>query len=93
MIVHRTDNDAPIRWKCSVCDDTGLISNWTTSPYDLRRRGLTVADATHNVVIANETAAALRELQLLDPGCERTVFRIRGQQRDALLSATDEDLD
>ena len=43
MIVLRTEPDAPIRWQCSVCDDEGVISNWEDSPFDLRRRRLTVA--------------------------------------------------
>jgi hypothetical protein len=93
MIVLRTEAGAPIRWQCSVCDDTGVISNWEDSPFDLRRRGLTVAETTSDIVIANETAAALRDLQLLDPDCERLVFRVRAQHQGAVLSATDEDLD
>ena len=35
----------------------------------------------------------MRDLQLLDPDCERLVFRIRAQHHGAVLSATDEDLD
>jgi hypothetical protein len=30
------------QWRCSVCADEGVISNWEDSPYDLRRRRLTV---------------------------------------------------
>ena len=67
----------PIRWQCSVCDDAGVISNWEDSPFDLRRRRLAVAEPANDIVIANEIAAALRDLQLLDPDCERLVFRIR----------------
>ncbi|HEX5595070.1 MAG TPA: hypothetical protein VFX61_03470 [Micromonosporaceae bacterium] len=93
MIVLRTEAGAPIRWQCSVCDDTGVINNWEDSPLDLRRRGLTVAETTSDIVIANEIAAALRDLQLLDPDCERLVFRIRAQHQGAVLTATDEDLD
>src|SRR5829696_3017807 len=69
MIVLRTQSGAPIRWQCSVCDDTGAISNWEDSPFDLRRRALTVAEPANDIVIANEIAAALRDLQLLDPDC------------------------
>jgi hypothetical protein len=93
MIVLRTQSGAPIRWQCSVCDDTGAISNWEDSPFDLRRRGLTVAEPANDIVIANEVAAALRDLQLLDPDCERLVFRIRAQHQRAVLFATEEDLD
>jgi hypothetical protein len=35
----------------------------------------------------------LRELRLLDPDCERLVFRIRAHNDSAILAATDEDLE
>lgn len=60
MIVLRTEVAAPIRWECSVCDDEGLISNWEDSPFDLRRRQLTLAKAASEIVLPNEVAAALR---------------------------------
>jgi hypothetical protein len=53
-----------------------VVSNWEESPYDLRRQQLTVASAVHEIVIGDEAAAALRELRLLDPDCERRVFRM-----------------
>jgi hypothetical protein len=70
-----------------------VVSNWEESPYDLRRQQLTVASAVHEIVIGDEAAAALRELRLLDPDCERRVFRIRAHPDGAVLSADDEDLD
>ena len=93
MIVLRAEPEAPIRWQCSVCDDSGVISNWEDSPFDLRRRGLTVAEATNEIIISNQVAAALRDLQLLDPDCERLVFRIRAHNDRAILVAGDDDLD
>jgi hypothetical protein len=36
-ILLRPEPPAPIHWKCSSCDDEGVISNWSDSPYDLRR--------------------------------------------------------
>lgn len=92
MIVLRTE-PAPIRWQCSVCDDEGVISNWADSPFDLRRRRLTLADPVHEIVISKDVAAALRELRLLDADCERLVFRIRAHNDRAVLPATDDDLD
>lgn len=92
MIVQRTALEAPIRWRCSVCDDDGVISNWADSPFDLRRSGLRVAGAVTEFEISGEVAAALRDLQLLDLDCERLVFRIRAHQHGALLAATEEDL-
>lgn len=43
MSVLRTETGAPIRWQCSICDDQGVISNGEDSPFDLRRRQITVA--------------------------------------------------
>jgi hypothetical protein len=93
MVVLRTGPGAPIRWHCTVCDDAGVISNWEDSPFDLRRRALTVAEAANEIVISNEVAAALRDLRLLHPDCERLVFRIRAHHDAALLAAGDDDLD
>jgi hypothetical protein len=93
MIVLRTEPGAPIRWQCGVCDDTGVISNWEDSPFDLRRRQLMVAEAANDIVIPTEVAAALRDLQLLDTNCERLVFRIRAHHDGAVLAASDDNLD
>jgi hypothetical protein len=93
MIVLRTEAGAPIRWQCSVCHDEGVISNWEDSAFDLRRRQLTLAEAARKIVIPNEVAAALRELQLLDSDCARLVFRIRACNDGAILAATGDDLD
>ena len=88
-----TEPAAPIRWWCNRCDDQGLISNWENSPFDLRRRRLTVVEAVHEVVISAQVAAALRELRLLDPDGERVVYRIRADVDGAILGATDDELD
>ena len=93
MIVLHTEPRAPIRWRCSACDDAGVISNWEDSAFDLRRRQLTVAGAANEIVIPNEVAAALRDLRLLDTECERLVFRVRAHHNGAVLAATDDDLD
>lgn len=93
MIVLGTGPGTPIRWQCSACDDEGVISNWEHSPFDLRRQRLTLAGAVTEIVMPDDVAAALRELSLLDAGCERLVFRIRAHNDGAVLAATDEDLD
>ena len=93
MIVLWTELGAPIRWQCSVCDDEGVISNWEDTPFDLRRRQLALADPVHQIAIPAEVAAALRELRLLDPDCERLVFQLRAHHDGAILAATDDDLD
>jgi hypothetical protein len=93
MIVLRTEAGSPIRWQCSVCDDQGVISNWEDSPFDLRRRQLTLAEAVNQIVIPDVVAAALRGLQLLDTDCERVVFRILARNGHAILAATHDDLE
>lgn len=52
-----------------------------------------MAGAVNEVVIAVEVAAALRELVLLDPDCERLVFDMRAHRNGAALRATDDELD
>lgn len=84
---------APIRWWCSVCDDEGVISNWADSPYDLRRRRLSVAGDVDEVIVSDETAAALRELVLLDPDGERLVFGMRARPDGAALLTSADDLE
>lgn len=88
----RTEPATPIRWQCSACEDEGVISNWEDSPFDLRRRRPVLADAASEIVIAEEVAAALRQLRSLDTNCERLVFRIRGRDDHAILAATGNEL-
>ena len=76
-----------------MCDDAGLISNWEDSPFDLRRRTITVAEAPHEIIVSHEVAAALRDLQLIDPDGERLVFGIRADGNRAVLASTDDDLE
>lgn len=83
----------PIRWWCSVCDDEGVISNWADSPYDLRRRRLSLADALEEVIVSDKTAAVLRDLVLLDPDCQRLVFGMRAHPNGAALLTTADDLE
>lgn len=92
VIVLRGEASAPIRWQCSVCDDQGIITNWADSPFDLRRKGLRLADPVNEIVVSTDVAAALRQLQLLDADCERLVFRMRAQDDGGVLSASDDDL-
>jgi hypothetical protein len=93
IILLGTEPGSPIRWRCGVCDDAGVISSWEHSVFDLRRRHRTVAGATNEIVISNEVAAVLRGLQLPDRDCERLIFRIRAHRDSAVLAATDDDLD
>jgi hypothetical protein len=89
MIVLRTAPGDPIRWRCSVCDDEGVVSNWEDSPFDLRRRRPALAGPVSQIVISGEVAAALRELRLPDADCERLVFGIGAGGAVAILAATE----
>ncbi|MEP7191330.1 MAG: hypothetical protein ABI903_00520 [Actinomycetota bacterium] len=93
LVVLRVGPPAPIHWQCSVCGDEGLISGWEDSPFDLRRRRLTLAGAVNEVLLPAAVAATLRELQLLDIDCERLVYRIRVDGDQAVMAATDDDLE
>jgi hypothetical protein len=73
--------------------DEGVISNWAASRYDLRRRRLILADVPNELVVPDDTAATLRDLQLLDTDSERLVFRMRAHRDGAVLAATDDELD
>ena len=84
---------APIRWWCSVCDDERVISNWADSPYDLRRRRLSVAGYVEEVIVSDKAATVLRELMLLDPDCERLVYGMRAHPDGAALLAGADDLE
>jgi hypothetical protein len=92
-ILLRPEPPAPIHWKCSSCDDEGVISNWSDSPYDLRRRTLTLAGPLNQIVITDEVASALRDLRLLDADSERVVFAMRADGERIVLTATDDELD
>jgi hypothetical protein len=93
MVVLRTEPGAPIHWLCSYCHDQGQISNWEATPFDLRQQGLTLAESVDQIVITYETAATLRDLKLLDPDCQRMVFRIRANNDTAALAVSNDDLD
>lgn len=93
LIVHRGEPGSPIAWRCSACGDDGVISNWEESPFDLRRSRPALVGAAHQIVIAHEVAAALRELWCLETELERLAFGIRAHSADAMLAATAEQLD
>lgn len=93
LVLFRPAPPAPIHWQCSACGDEGFISGWEDSPFDLRRCGLALARPVNEVVLPNEVAATLRELQLLDVDCERLVYRIRFHGDHVVMAATDDDIE
>ena len=70
-----------------------MISNWADSPYDLRRRRLSLAGDVDEVIVSDKTAAVLRDLVLLDPDCERLVFGMRAHPDGAALLTNADDLE
>jgi len=93
IIVLLPEPPAAIHWACSSCADDGLISNWSDSPYDLRRRALAVAGPVHQIATTDEVASALRNLPFMDIDSERVVFGIRADGGRVVLTATDDELD
>lgn len=93
-MVFRTDVPARIEWRCSSCGDEGVISGWEGTYFDPRARQPDRHDrAVSEVIVSDEVAAALRDLRLLDPECERLVYRPRAVDDGVVLTADDEELD
>ena len=94
IVVFRPDLPATIDWRCSACDDEGVISGWEGSYFDLRRPRAQRADVSvSEVLVTDEVCAALRDLRLLDSDCERLVFGARVSTTCIVLVAPEEDLD
>ena len=92
--VFRSDVPARIEWRCTSCGDEGVISGWEGTYFDLRTRRPDRHDGVvADVVVSDEVATALRDLRLLDPGCERLVYRARVVHGGVVLNADDEELD
>ena len=93
MVVLRPEPASVIHWECSTCHDEGVISNWSDSPDDLRRRTLTLACPLNEIAITGAVASVLRDLRLLDTDSERVVFAVRVDGERIVLTATDDELD
>ena len=93
MIVLRPEPPAAIHWECSTCHDEGVISNWGDSPYDLRRRAMTLAFRLTEIDLTDAVASVLRDLRFLDTDSERVVFAMHADGERTVLTATDDELD
>ncbi|MDQ3681435.1 MAG: hypothetical protein M3378_13045 [Actinomycetota bacterium] len=92
----RTDVPPSIEWRCTDCDDEGVIRGWEGSVFDLRpRKPELVSLPSIRVVIPAELAATLRGLLLVDTTGERLVFRARlaDDGEGVVLAAGDDDLE
>lgn len=90
MVVTRRDGSGSIEWHCERCGDQGVISGWEDSPFDLRSSAASASDPglTRSLLVGDDVAAALRDLQLLDSECERLVYRMVGSADGAVLITT-----
>jgi hypothetical protein len=88
------DLPATIQWRCTGCNDEGVISGWEDSPYDLRQ-SLAVSDneLRYETLVNDELAETLRRLMLLDMECERLVFQMHSSNEGIVLTASVEELD
>ncbi len=94
LAVFRTDVPPTIEWRCTSCEDQGVISGWERSPFDLRPRATDPCPTDGlRVVISSEVAATLRSLMLVDTTAERLVFRARISDEGIILAGDEDDLD
>jgi hypothetical protein len=93
VLVRRPEPPAPIAWECITCGDDGSISGWQGTPYDVSHRSATSASPVKDISISDDAAASLRETMLLDADCERVVYGARVDRGQAVLTATDEQLE
>ncbi len=90
----RTDVPPTIEWRCTSCEDQGVISGWQRSPFDLRARATDPCPTDGlRVVIPSEVAATLRSLVLVDTAIERLVFRAGVSEEGIVLAGDEDDLD
>lgn len=87
------EDDGPIEWSCTVCDDEGIITGWEGSLLDLRRVRADTDRRLHDVVVSTEIWATLRGLSLLDSDCERLVYSAIPAGRSVVLEAEVDDLE
>ncbi len=94
LAVLRIDARASIEWRCTACDDEGLITGWESSPFDLRlRRPALVSPPTVEALVTPEVAETLRSLLLVDTAGERLVFRARHTDDGVVVAGDDDDFE
>jgi len=92
--VLRSELPASITWQSNACHDEGVISGWADTYANLRPRGQqSEIGADSEVVISDETVAALRDLPLLDSDNERLVYRARSTTAGIVIEADADQLD
>ena len=95
------EDEGYIAWACSSCDDSGLISGWRGSHWDLspadeddeERRITQAADEALDVVLAHDEYAALLRIPWFDDDVRRTILAAQADEDEVDLWGTEEELD
>jgi hypothetical protein len=89
--VNRTEVPAIIEWRCTGCDDHGIIHGWQGTPWDLTKPAadkppleVAVSAAEHQAMVTGN---------FLDTASERVVRSARRRGEMALMRASEADLD
>ncbi len=89
--VNRTDVPAIIEWRCTGCDDHGIVHDWQGTPWDLTNPA---ADkARLEVGVPAEEHQAMVASNFLDTASERVVRSARQRGEAALMRASEDDFD
>ena len=80
IVVFRPDLPATIDWRCSSCDDEGVISGWAGSYFDLRRRLLEDLFLVQRLPAWGKTlrarAASSPKIHVVDSGLAARLLRL-----------------
>jgi hypothetical protein len=89
--VNRTEVPAIIEWRCTACDDHGIVHGWQGTPWDLTNPA---ADKPRlEVAVPAAEHQAMATGNFLDTACERVVRSARRRGETALMRASEDDLD
>ena len=84
LLLYRHQPSGPIEWRCSVCDDRGLISNWRGSTWD-QSAGQQVSGESLEMVVSREELEELRKVMAFDLPSQRIVDGARFTAKGIVL--------
>lgn len=84
LLVYWHQPSGPIEWRCSACDDRGLISNWRGSTWD-RSAGQQVSGESLETVVSREELEELRKVVAFDLPSQRIVDGARFTAKGIVL--------
>lgn len=73
LVVARDEVPARIIWRCSCCNEGGMVSGWEGSVYDLRPPRL-FDDLMLSFEMTDDELDLLRSLPIIDPDAERMIY-------------------